>query len=67
VRRYVAQQHAAGNTGLVLVDLEAPFDYYKLSEARRRELFDDGIHLTRAGYELMGDLIYQGMLKAMHV
>lgn len=65
VRQYVAEQNAAGNNGLVLVDMEAPFDYYKLSEQRRKDLFDDGIHLTQAGYSLMGDLVYQGLERAM--
>jgi lysophospholipase L1-like esterase len=31
----------------------------------RQELFDDGIHLTGAGYNLMGDLVYQGLQRAM--
>lgn len=67
VRQYVAEQNAAGNYGLALADLESAFDYYKLSEQRRKELFDDGIHLTQAGYELMGDLVYQALIKAMSV
>lgn len=65
VRAYIAQQNAAGNMGLQLLDLEAPFDYYKLSEQRRQQLFDDGIHLTQKGYELMGDLIYHGLEHTM--
>lgn len=67
VRQYVAEQNAAGNSGLVLVDMESNFDYYKLSEQRRKELFDDGIHLTQAGYDLMGDLVYQALVRAMAV
>lgn len=67
VRQYVAEQNASGNSGLVLVDMESAFDYYKLSEQRRKELFDDGIHLTQAGYDLMGDLVYQALVRAMAV
>lgn len=65
VREYVAAQHVAGNSGLQLIDLEEPFNYHSLPEAKRKELFDDGIHLTAAGYELMGDLIFAGMSRAM--
>lgn len=65
VRQYIAEQRASGNGGLVLVDMEGPFDYYKLSEQRRKELFDDGIHLTQEGYQLMGDLVYQDLERAM--
>jgi lysophospholipase L1-like esterase len=67
VRQYVAEQNASGNQGLALVDMESAFDYYKLSEQRRKELFDDGIHLTQAGYNLMGDLVYQALERAMAV
>jgi lysophospholipase L1-like esterase len=67
VRQYVAEQNASGNQGLVLVDMESAFDYYKLSEQRRKELFDDGIHLTQAGYNLMGDLVYQALERAMAI
>lgn len=67
VRQYVAEQNASGNQGLVLVDMESAFDYYKLSEQRRKELFDDGIHLTQAGYNLMGDLVFQALERAMAV
>jgi hypothetical protein len=35
VRQYISQQNASGNSGLVLVDMESAFDYYKLSEQRR--------------------------------
>ena len=35
VRQYISQQNASGNNGLVLVDMESAFDYYKLSEQRR--------------------------------
>jgi lysophospholipase L1-like esterase len=65
VRQYIMQQNAAGNAGLQLVDMETTFDYYKLSEQSRKELFDDGIHLTQKGYELMGDLVYKGFEKAL--
>lgn len=67
VRAYIAQQRGAGNRGLVLVDMERDFDYFRLPEDRRRQLFDDGVHLTQAGYEHMGQLAYQGLLGAMGV
>ena len=67
MRQYVAEQNASGNNGLVLVDMEATFDFHNLPEQRRKELFDDGIHLTQAGYEIMGDLVYQALVKAMQV
>jgi lysophospholipase L1-like esterase len=65
VREYVKQQRAAGNKGLVLIDVESTFAYFSLSAERRAQLFDDGVHLTVYGYELLGDLVAQGLMNAM--
>lgn len=65
VRQYIRQQRTAGNKGLFLLDLEKPFDYWSLSPERRTQVFDDGVHMTEYGYELLGDLVYKGLLKAM--
>lgn len=65
VREYVKQQRAAGNKGLFIIDVEQTFAYLSLSPERRAQLFDDGVHLTVYGYELLGDLVTQGLANAM--
>lgn len=65
MRKYIKDQRAARNKGLFLLDLEAPFDYHNLSPERRQQLFDDGIHMTVYGYEVLGDYIAQGLIDAM--
>lgn len=65
VREHVAATHAAGSAGLVLLDLERPFDYWALTPERRAAIFDDGVHMTEAGYQLMGQLVADGLLRAM--
>jgi lysophospholipase L1-like esterase len=45
--------------------VESTFAYFSLSPERRAQLFDDGVHLTVYGYELLGDLVAQGLTTAM--
>ncbi|KAF6258256.1 SGNH hydrolase-type esterase domain-containing protein [Scenedesmus sp. NREL 46B-D3] len=65
VREYIKHQRAAGNKGLFLIDVESTFAYLSMSPERRAQLFDDGVHLTVYGYELLGDLVARGLSIAM--
>jgi len=38
----------------VIMDLAKAVPYHELSEERKDEIWDDGLHLTKEGYELMG-------------
>lgn len=38
-------------------DLHAMIPYHSMDEAERKEIWDDGLHLTPKGYERMGELI----------
>ena len=38
-------------------DLYSAIPYATLDEATRKELWDDGLHLTGQGYKVMGDVI----------
>lgn len=66
-RQYVTSKRAMGYKGLSLLDLEAAFNYYNLTPERRVQLFDDGVHLTAYGYDLLGSYVYRGLLDAMGV
>lgn len=65
VRRYIRDQRWAGNKSLFLLDLEEPFGYHQLPEQRRQQLFDDGIHMTEYGYQVLGQLVFEGLVDAM--
>ena len=39
------------------MDLCAAIPYFSMDEALREEIWDDGVHLTEAGYKMMGDAI----------
>ena len=39
------------------MDLRAAIPYFSMSEQLREEIWDDGLHLTQAGYKMMGDVI----------
>ena len=38
-----------------------------MGEEDRHELWDDGLHLTAAGYEVMGELVARRMLEVLGV
>lgn len=39
------------------MDLCAEIPYFSMNEQLREEIWDDGLHLTQAGYKMMGDAI----------
>lgn len=39
------------------MDLCAAVPYFSMDGKLRREIWDDGLHLTRAGYHMMGEAI----------
>jgi lysophospholipase L1-like esterase len=64
----VAAARARGDASLQLLDLEKPFDWWSMSPEQRKQIFDDGVHLTDYGYQqYMAGLIYDGMVKILGV
>jgi lysophospholipase L1-like esterase len=47
--------------GVSFLDMRKEMPYHSLSAAERKELFDDGVHLTKKGYERMGEIIFSRM------
>jgi lysophospholipase L1-like esterase len=39
--------------------------YHRLTKEERKELWDDGLHFTAAGYAKMGSLIAERLLEIM--
>lgn len=39
------------------MDLCAAVPYFSMDKKLRREIWDDGLHLTKAGYKMMGEAI----------
>ncbi|KAJ5665518.1 uncharacterized protein N7477_007966 [Penicillium maclennaniae] len=42
---------------LRVIDLHSKIPYHSATEAFQREMFDDGLHLTAMGYDLMGTVV----------
>lgn len=57
----LAQSISIGTTGAngrsYTYDLHAAFPYWNLTEERRKELWDDGVHPNDVGYDLIGNLL----------
>lgn len=57
IRDYVAQ--SKDQDRIVLVDLDKGIPYHSLRDAtEKKQFWDDGLHLTPAGYDLMAKLIF---------
>lgn len=39
------------------MDLCAAVPYFTMDKTLRRDIWDDGLHLTKAGYKMMGEAI----------
>ncbi|OKL62725.1 hypothetical protein UA08_01891 [Talaromyces atroroseus] len=46
-------------------DLRSALPYHAMDEQRREEIWDDGLHLTDKGYDLMGELIAERLLQLL--
>ena len=54
------RQFAASNPDhTTLLDLSALIPRESLDDQIRKELWDDGLHFTSAGYDLFGEHVYQ--------
>lgn len=47
------------------MDLCHAVPYFALEEAKRDNIWDDGLHLTEEGYKMMGDAIAVHMIKLL--
>lgn len=44
------------------MDLKPKIPYHAMSEQDRKRCWDDGLHLRKDGYDLMGDSIADGLI-----
>lgn len=47
---------------MLLVDLEAKFPYFGLSEEEEQRLWNDGCHFNPEGYDRFAELIFEVLL-----
>lgn len=55
INTYISRANSQGNS--YNFDLYSKIPYATLDEAERDRLWDDGLHLTREGYKMMGNVI----------
>jgi len=44
-------------------DLQTKIPNHSMDEAEKREIWDDGLHLTSKGYERMGEMIADRLME----
>ncbi len=49
------------------LDLRAAVPYFDMSDFLRERIWDDGLHLTMAGYEMMGQAIAAKLIELLQV
>lgn len=49
------------------MDLCAAVPWFAMNATMREMIWDDGLHLTMDGYEMMGDSIATKLLELLHV
>lgn len=49
------------------MDLCAAVPYFNMSDTQKPRIWDDGLHLTMAGYEMMGEAIAAKLIELLHV
>ena len=60
IRDYVA--HSNNQDRICLVDLDKDIPYHSISNKKeRKKIWDDGVHLTPAGYDRMATLIFDAI------
>ena len=60
IRDYAA--HSNNQDRLCLVDLDKDIPYHSINNnKKRKKIWDDGVHLTPAGYDLMGALVFDAI------
>ena len=58
------RRFAEATQNVSLLDLDIALPHLNASEAERQRLWDDGLHLTPAGYDQLADAVYDALLKA---
>lgn len=58
IRSYVV---SSGAKMILLVDFDKHLNYKEMGQAKRKEYWQDNVHLTETGYEFMAKLIYKKM------
>lgn len=51
--------------GYHVADLCSAIPYESMDEARRKKIWDDGLHFKEAGYDMMGDVIADRLLEIL--
>lgn len=51
--------------GVFVFDLHAKIPYHSMDESERKEIWDDGLHLTSKGYERMGELVAERLIELL--
>lgn len=49
--------------GSFTLDLASEIPYWRMPEGKRNEIWDDGVHFTEKGYDLMGVIIADRLLE----
>ncbi|KUL84000.1 hypothetical protein ZTR_07110 [Talaromyces verruculosus] len=58
-------EHVEERLSIYAFDLKPAIPYHDMDEQRREEIWDDGLHFTDKGYDLMGEVISERLLELL--
>lgn len=47
------------------LDLHSAIPFWSMPNAKRREIWDDGVHFTAKGYDLMGNIVADRLVEVI--
>lgn len=54
-----ANDNTQNNNNILVLDVDRLLPLHSLSNSEKKEIWDDGLHLTPKGYDRLGELIYE--------
>jgi lysophospholipase L1-like esterase len=58
----IIKKEITDNKNIILCDLDQEIKFSKMTKQEKKKYWDDYIHLTPEGYELMGEIIFKSIL-----
>jgi lysophospholipase L1-like esterase len=67
IQKYAWENHWAGGRRTFCVDINAAIPWHRPDLEEKKKIWDDGMHLTPKGYDLIGALIFQAIVDHLNL
>ena len=67
IKKYAWENHYAGGRRTFCVDINASIPWHRSDLEEKKKIWDDHMHLTPYGYDLMGTIIFQNIVDHLNL